>query len=597
MIRPLAFSASLWLVCCSCSILFGDDPIEFHRDIAPLLQKNCVACHNLKLPEGGLSLESYEDTLKGGDAGKLFDAQGSMDGLLIGRLTGEEDSLMPPEDNSVGAKPFTPAEIDLVRRWIKQGAVAGTPVAMAPTALQWSPVPASLRPIYALANTWDGQWMGVSRANQTTVYRWPAWQGASEKFELVDPTVQAINHSTQSATHVDLVQSMAFSPDGNWLVTAAFREAKIWSKQRRSIPIDAFSFASNAVHVAASPQGDWLAIETVEHVIEIWDAFGKAKRVSLQGHAAPLTALSWSSDGEKLASCDAQGQVVLWQIAPTSSGSIKMEQAMARESLPTPLRQIVWLGSDSLAGRNQEGRLLLWNVHPAAPDTQSTGTLIKLPLFDDRQSVVALAAVVGTPHRLLMGHQDGSLHLAQVTDGQVLWSAQHGAPLQVACLSPDQSRLASVGANGQTRVWNVADGKMLFEIQGDHRSRRDLQLAQQALARQNALLERLTATSTELEKNKQAETEAKAKIQVERDKAAEMVAAKVAELATTMQAFTLAETNANAARMAMEEATRKFEEANKALSLAAENKKKSEGVRAEAESQLMKFGSDFSGCQ
>ena len=76
------------------------DAISYRRDIAPLLQRNCVACHRAKQAEGGLSLETPEALLVGGDSGSLLVAKDPDSSLLYARASGDEDPIMPPEDNT-----------------------------------------------------------------------------------------------------------------------------------------------------------------------------------------------------------------------------------------------------------------------------------------------------------------------------------------------------------------------------------------------------------------------------------------------------------------------------------------------------------------
>ena len=52
-----------------------DAPVDFAKDVQPLLQKHCVACHNTTTHEGGLSLESPQTMLKGGDSGAAVVAE------------------------------------------------------------------------------------------------------------------------------------------------------------------------------------------------------------------------------------------------------------------------------------------------------------------------------------------------------------------------------------------------------------------------------------------------------------------------------------------------------------------------------------------
>ena len=45
------------------------DRVSFHREVLPVLQANCLPCHNQTRAKAGLILETPESMLKGGDSG------------------------------------------------------------------------------------------------------------------------------------------------------------------------------------------------------------------------------------------------------------------------------------------------------------------------------------------------------------------------------------------------------------------------------------------------------------------------------------------------------------------------------------------------
>ncbi|MFT5327896.1 MAG: hypothetical protein ACI8P0_005802, partial [Planctomycetaceae bacterium] len=47
----------------------GADPIDFGRDVGPILQRRCVACHNDRDRRGALSLQSAKAAALGGENG------------------------------------------------------------------------------------------------------------------------------------------------------------------------------------------------------------------------------------------------------------------------------------------------------------------------------------------------------------------------------------------------------------------------------------------------------------------------------------------------------------------------------------------------
>ena len=94
-------------------------PVDFSREVKPILARRCFACHGPESGEGGLRLDGRDHALAELDSGLLAivpeDAEGSE---LIARVTAEDESLrMPPE-----GKPLTEHEVDVLRRWIDEGA-------------------------------------------------------------------------------------------------------------------------------------------------------------------------------------------------------------------------------------------------------------------------------------------------------------------------------------------------------------------------------------------------------------------------------------------------------------------------------------------
>lgn len=95
------------------------EPVDFVRDIQPILRDNCYECHAGTTEEGGLNLGVKAKALKGGDSDAPIVAGNSKKSLLIELVSGaDEDRVMPPEGN----KPLTEKQIDLLRKWIDQGA-------------------------------------------------------------------------------------------------------------------------------------------------------------------------------------------------------------------------------------------------------------------------------------------------------------------------------------------------------------------------------------------------------------------------------------------------------------------------------------------
>ncbi len=99
-------------------------PIEFNRDIRQILSDNCFACHGPddNKRKAKLRFDLKEDAFKPAKSGELAIVPGHPEkSELIHRLTAkDEDDRMPPAKS--GKKPLSAAQVDLLTRWIKEGA-------------------------------------------------------------------------------------------------------------------------------------------------------------------------------------------------------------------------------------------------------------------------------------------------------------------------------------------------------------------------------------------------------------------------------------------------------------------------------------------
>ncbi|HET6881729.1 MAG TPA: DUF1549 domain-containing protein [Pirellulales bacterium] len=93
--------------------------VDFGRDIQPIFAKRCFACHGPDKGEGGLRLNRRATALAELDSGEHAVVPGQPEASeLLRRITAEdEDERMPPE-----GKPLTAEQIQLVRKWIADGA-------------------------------------------------------------------------------------------------------------------------------------------------------------------------------------------------------------------------------------------------------------------------------------------------------------------------------------------------------------------------------------------------------------------------------------------------------------------------------------------
>jgi hypothetical protein len=104
------------VLCCPAVSAAQTGAIDFNRDVRPILSNNCFQCHgpDEKVRKGKLRLDTRDDALAVISPGKPEASE-----LLIRVASADAEEVMPPAKTG---KKLTPAEIETLKRWIKEGA-------------------------------------------------------------------------------------------------------------------------------------------------------------------------------------------------------------------------------------------------------------------------------------------------------------------------------------------------------------------------------------------------------------------------------------------------------------------------------------------
>ena len=124
--RRIPVLAALILLLCvgaSASAAEAIPPVDFNRDVRPILAENCFLCHG---PDDGtrkakLRLDVRDAALKGGKSGTAAVMPGKpADSALVARITSSDpEQRMPPADSK---KALTPQQVETLKKWVESGA-------------------------------------------------------------------------------------------------------------------------------------------------------------------------------------------------------------------------------------------------------------------------------------------------------------------------------------------------------------------------------------------------------------------------------------------------------------------------------------------
>ncbi|UCB55795.1 MAG: hypothetical protein JSW45_04500 [Thiotrichales bacterium] len=105
--------------------------VSFQKDVNPILQENCLSCHDGKgegVEASGFSVRSYDDLMKGTKFGQVVVPGDSLSSSLYRLIDHQADPKiqMPPHhDEALSAgkmQSLSGAQINTIKAWIDQGA-------------------------------------------------------------------------------------------------------------------------------------------------------------------------------------------------------------------------------------------------------------------------------------------------------------------------------------------------------------------------------------------------------------------------------------------------------------------------------------------
>ena len=122
LVIALGLAAISWFGCSGGGRIlspWSSQPIDFNREIRPILNQNCSSCHGGVRQKSGVSFAFREDALARGKSGHPTIVPGDPDASeLIKRVTAKDAETRMP----FHAAPLSTEQILLIRRWIKEGA-------------------------------------------------------------------------------------------------------------------------------------------------------------------------------------------------------------------------------------------------------------------------------------------------------------------------------------------------------------------------------------------------------------------------------------------------------------------------------------------
>lgn len=403
--------------------------VSFSQQIAPILHRRCLACHNDGKPRGQLVMDSYAFLMRGGESGPLVDFARPELSTLVAMI---EDGSMPKDDD-----PLTPEQISLFHRWVTLGARLDANAAATASLIELMPRPEPPRPpqdypvavpVHAAALHASGSLLATSGYHEVLI-----WNTSDGTLRTRIPGLP------------ERVFALEFLEDTFQLAVATgtpgeVGEIKILEAESGKLLQNLAIFASVPTALKFSPDAARLAVCGVDGMIHLFETSSWNRVASIHAHSDWVNQIAWSPDGTLLASASRDKTAKVFDVA--TGGNV-----VSFHGHTDSVTSVMFLaGGQELASGSDDKRLRIWNVSDAKEVRNVTGYGGALT------SIVQLAD--GT---LLTASLDNKLRIHAAADSKIVKTLS-GPTAGILCLAtaPDGNIFVTGSLSGEITRWSLA---------------------------------------------------------------------------------------------------------------------------------------------
>ncbi|HEY9608286.1 protein kinase domain-containing protein [Allocoleopsis sp.] len=276
------------------------------------------------------------------------------------------------------------------------------------------------------------------------------------------PTIQAQNwrcvqtftgHSDGGLDWYAGVTSIAFSPTGEWIVSGSEDHTlKVWDISTAQEIRTLAGHSAFVRSVAISPNGQFLA-SAADDTIKLWELKTGEEIRTLSGHSSVIQRIAFSPDGQILASAGNDKTIKLWN--PNTGEVIRTLSA------PNIIEALSFSpDGQTIATGDWDSHVKLWDLN--------TGEEIRT--FSGHSKTIRGLSFSREQQILASGSCDKTIKIWNIETGELLHTLTgHSgwfAAVNAVALSPDGQILASGSDDKTIKLWNPETGKTILTLSG-----------------------------------------------------------------------------------------------------------------------------------
>ncbi len=421
----------------------ASDSVSYYNDVRPLLQVHCSGCHQPANTMSGLDVTAYEGIVRGGAKYGSSVVGGVPDNSpLVSLVMGKVEPRMP-----MGASPLPAEAIDLLTRWVREGAADDTPPeARAPQAPAEPPTYTQAPTITGLTFSPDGEHLAVGGSQEILLHK---ADGSAIEARLLGRSAK--------------IHSIDFSPDGKRLVAvggtpARFGELQVWNLETRELARSVTATSDTLFAGDLSPDGTRAVFGATDKSVRMVD-LASGEEVFKAGHHEDWVLQSvFGVDGKRIVSVSRDRAA---KLADAGTGAFLENVNFLRDKLYAvarhPRRDYVLIGGEDRVP------YLYTMDRPRALKIADDSTLIRK--FEEQDGKIFALAFSPDGSRIAVGGVAAEIRIYDSESGERLATCTgHEGGIFVIAFHPDGTRVAAGGFDGTVRIYDSGTGQQMHSF-------------------------------------------------------------------------------------------------------------------------------------
>jgi WD40 repeat protein len=282
--------------------------------------------------------------------------------------------------------------------------------------LQWQVLRGHSGGVSYAAFSPNGQWVVTASADQTA----RVWEAGTGKERTV------------LRGHSDVVNDAAFSPDGQWVVTASKdHTAQVWEARTGKEVAVLRRHSGEVWHAAFSPDGQWAVTASEDGTARVWETRTGKEVAVLRGHRDWVTEATFSPNGQWVVTASGDQTARVWEAATGKERTVLRGHG-------GPVDEAVFsLDGQWVVTASKDRTAQVWETGTGKMVAElrgHSGSVNQAAFSPDGQWVVTASwdqtarvweAATGKERTVLRGHSGAVSHAAFSPDGQWVVTASY----------------------------------------------------------------------------------------------------------------------------------------------------------------------------